>query len=246
MRDGAPAAAPSTIQGMPTSRRAFAAVLTAALFAAPVAACSSSESSQPLPEAATLLQESSQTTRDQTSVHLELSVMGTIDDLPIKTLSADLTNTPAVGANGNARLTMGGNDADVDFVVTGGTLYGALTADHWIDFGPAADIYDVSAILNPDTGLANVLTNFEEAKADGRETINDVQTVRITGTVKPDAVNKVAPQIEATEPVPGTAWIREDGDHALMQAKLEPTPGNAIQMTLSKWGEPVTVTKPPV
>jgi lipoprotein LprG len=29
-----------------------------------------------------------------------------------------------------------------------------------------------------------------------------------------------------------------------MQAKLEPSPGNSVQMTLSDWGKSVTVTKP--
>ena len=41
--------------------------------------------------------------------------------------------------------------------------------------------------------------------------------------------------------MPGTAWITEDGDHELMQARLEPSPGNSVTMTLSKWGKPVTV-----
>ena len=40
--------------------------------------------------------------------------------------------------------------------------------------GPAADIYDISAILNPDTGLANVLANFSDPKSDSTETINGV------------------------------------------------------------------------
>ena len=104
----------------------------------------------------------------------------------------------------------------------------------------------MSAILNPDTGLANVLANFTEPKADGRETINGVDTVRVTGNVSADAVNKIAPQIAATGPVSGTAWIAEEGNHELMQAKLEPTPGNSVTMTMSDWGKPVTVTKPAV
>ena len=95
----------------------------------------------------------------------------------------------------------------------------------------------MSAILNPDTGLANVLANFSDPKADGRETINGVDTVRVTGNVSADAVNKIAPQIAATGPVPGTAWIREDGNHELVQAKLEPTPGNSITMTTVRLGQ---------
>jgi lipoprotein LprG len=40
--------------------------------------------------------------------------------------------------------------------------------------------------------------------------------------------------------------VTEDDKHQLIQAKLEPTPGNSVQMTLSDWGKPVTVTKPAV
>jgi lipoprotein LprG len=223
----------------------------AALFAAIalVAGCSkSSEDSKELPDAATLLQQSSETTKSQTSVHLKLTVQGEIKDLPIETLEGDLTNAPAVAAAGKANLLFLGQKLDdVSFVVAEGNLFATLTAGSaYQDFGPAADIYDVSAILNPDTGLGNVLANFSDAKADGRETINGVETVRVTGNVTADAVNKIAPQIGATGPVPGTAWIREDGNHELMQAKLDTSPGNSITMTTTDWGKPVTVTKPAV
>jgi lipoprotein LprG len=221
----------------------------AALFAAIalIAGCSKSSdnASKELPDAATLLQQSSETTKSQTSVHMNLTVQGEIKELPIESLEGDLTNTPAVAAQGKANLNFLGQRLEgVDFVVADGNLFGALTAGSYQDFGPAVDIYDVSAILNPDTGLANVLANFSDPKADGRETVNGVDTVRVTGNVSADAVNKIAPQIGATGPVPATAWIAEEGDHALVQAKLDPAPDNSITMTLSNWGKPVTVTKP--
>jgi len=224
----------------------FAAVVAAtALFAG----CSSKsqDSANALPDAATLLKQSSDTTRSQSSMHLKIAVAGQIKELPIESLEGDLTTTPAVAAQGTANIVFLGQRLEgVDFAVVGGTLYGALTKGSYQDLGPAADIYDPSAILNPDTGLANVLANFSDAKADGRETINGVDTVRVTGTVTAEAVNKIVPQIAATGPVPGTAWIREDGNHELVQAKLEPTPGNTITMTGSDWGKPVTVNKPAV
>ena len=223
----------------------------AALFAsiALIAGCSSKSegSSKALPDAASLLKESSETTKAQTSVHLKLSVQGEIKELPIETLEGDLTNQPAVAAQGTANIIFLGQRLEgVDFVVADGNLFGAITKGSFQDFGPAADIYDVSALLNPDTGLGNILANFSDAKADGRETLNGVDTVRVTGKVTPDAVNKIAPQIGAAGPVPGTAWIREDGNHELVQAKLDPSPGNSITMTCSDWGKSVTVTKPTV
>jgi lipoprotein LprG len=223
----------------------------AALFAtiALIAGCSSKsqDSSKGLPDAATLLKEASETTKAQTSVHLKLSVQGQIKELPIETLEGDLTNQPAVAAQGTANIIFLGQRLEgVDFVVADGNLYGAITKGSFQDFGPAADIYDVSVLLNPDTGLGNVLANFSDAKADGRENLNGVDTVRVIGNVTPDAVNKISPQVGATGPVPGTAWIREDGNHELVQAKLEPSPGNSITMTCTDWGKSVTVTKPTV
>jgi lipoprotein LprG len=224
----------------------FAALFTAIAL---LAGCSSKseDSGKELPDAATLLKQSSETTKAQSSAHLKLTVQGEIKELPIESLEGDLSNKPAVAAQGTANIVFLGQRLEgVDFSVVDGTLYAALTKGSFQDLGPAKDIYDVSALLNPDTGLGNVLANFSDPKADGRENLNGVDTVRITGTISADAVNKIAPQLAATGPVPGTAWIQEDGDHQLVQAKMEPMPGTNITIACSDWGKPVSVTKPAV
>ena len=115
---------------------------------------------------------------------MKLAVQGEIKELPIESLEGDLTTKPAVGAQGSANIVLLGQRLEgVDFAVVDGTLFAALTKGSFQDLGPAADIYDVSAILNPDTGLGNVLANFTDPKADGRETLNGVDTVRVTGIV---------------------------------------------------------------
>ena len=181
---------------MPTPRRLgpILAVLAAlSIAAALVGGCSSSkQSAAPLPDAATLLSKSNLTTRNVKSVHLVLSVTGKIKGLPVKTLTGDLTTSPDTAAKGDANLTVLGSSVDTQFVVDDGTLYAALTPGHWESFGPAAAIYDPSEILNPNTGLANVLTNINNPKSESRETINGQSTVKITGTASADAVNGLA------------------------------------------------------
>ena len=230
---------------MPTRLLAiFAALFT---FAALLAGCSSSEDNSNLPDAATLLKQSAETTKGETSAHLLLTVQGEIAALPIESLEGDLTLSPAVAAEGKVNLNFLGQRLEgVGFVVLDGTLYAAITAGTYQDFGPAADIYDVSALLSPEKGVGNVISNFSDPKAEGRETINGVKTVRVTGKISADAVNAIAPQLEVKEAVPGAAWIAEDGNHELMQIKIDPAQGQSVTMTTSDWGKSVTVNKPTV
>jgi len=220
--------------------------LIAVLLGAGLISGCSKKASEPLPEAAGLIKQSVETTRKLSSAHLEIAVTGKIDGLPIKTLSGDLTNVPSVAVKGNSTISMGGSDVDVELVVLDGTLYAALTPNSWLDMGPAADIYDPSVILNPDAGLANLLGNVTEAKAQDAEAVGGVPTVRITGTVSADAVNKLIPQLKAAGPLPATVWIEKDAPHQLVQATVDQSSGNSVSLTLSEWDKPVTVTKPAV
>lgn len=236
------------MHGMQTRRRLFTVLAALSIATALIAGCSSGSkpSGAPLPDATTLVKQSTDVTKNLKSAHLVLSVIGKVPGLPIKTLTGDLTNSPATAASGNVQLTLGGSDVDANFVVVDGELYATLTPNKWSDFGKAADIYDVSAILNPDTGVANLLANFTDAKAEGRDTINGENTIRISGNVPADAVNKIASQLNATKATPTTVWIQETGDHQLAQVKMDKSSGNSVQMTLSNWNQPVQVTKPEV
>jgi lipoprotein LprG len=234
--------------GMQTRRRLRAVLVSLSIATALIAGCSSGtkQSGPPLPDAATLVKQSAETTKNVKSGHLVLTVNGKIPGLPIKILTGDLTTAPATAAKGNATLTLGGSDLQADFAVVDGDLYATLTPNKWSDFGKASDIYDVSVILSPTDGLANALNNFTNAKAEGRETINGQTTIKISGNISADAMNKIAPQFSASKPVPTTLWIQETGDHQLVQASLEKSSGNTLQVTMSNWGEAVEVTKPPV
>jgi lipoprotein LprG len=236
------------MHGMQTRRRLSAVLAALSIATGLIAGCSSGskQSGAPLPDATTLVKQSADVTKNLKSAHLVLSVIGKVPGLPIKTLTGDLTNSPATAASGDVQLTLGGSDVDANFVVLDGELYATLTPNKWSDFGKASDIYDVSAILNPDTGLANLLANFNDAKAEGRDTINGQSSIRISGNVPADVVDKLASQLNASKPVPTTVWIQETGDHQLVQAKMDRSSGNSVQMTLSNWNQPVQVTKPQV
>lgn len=215
-----------------------------------VAGCTSpspspSPTAEETPDPAALVEEASETTKDQTSAHLKLVVEGDIEGLPIEFIEGDLTRSPAVAAKGTLDMTYAGQQLKaVEFVVFEGNLWAAITAGGSLsNFGPASAVYDPATILDPDAGLANVLATFTDPTVDGNEAVDGVESARITGNVPADAVNKIAPQIGATGPVPGTVWIAEENSE-LTQVQLEPSSGNTVTMTLSKWGVPVTVDNP--
>lgn len=235
------------MQGMRTPRRhcrRIAVLAAVSIAATVVAGCSSGSkpSGGPLPDAKPLVEEATAQTKAQERAH---GADGQRQDPGTVSEDAERrSHHQPHRRDGNVKLTLGGSDIDADFVVFDGILYATLTPNQWSDFGPAADIYDPAQVLNPDTGLANVLANFADAKAEGRDTINGQNTIRISGKVSAQAVNQIAPPFNATQPVPATVWIQETGDHQLAQAQLDRGSGNSVQMTLSKWGEKVQVTKP--
>ena len=237
------------MQGMQTRHRLLAVFASLTLATALIAGCSfsSSKSGGPLPDGTTLVKQSTDATKNLKSAHLVLTVTGKIPGLPVRNLTGDLTTSPSTAAQGNAQITYLGQDISADFVVVDGDLYtNALNPGDktMTDIGPASQVYDPSAILNPDTGLPNVLANFTDAKAEGRDQISGQTTVRISGNVSPDAVNEIASPFKATKPVPATVWIMESGDHQLAQVTLQRSQGNNVQMTLSNWNQPVQITKP--
>lgn len=205
---------------------------------------SSKQAGLPLPDAAALLKQSSTTTKNLKSVHLALAVTGKVEQMPVKTLDGELTNRPGAAAKGNATVKIMGSDVGIRFVVFGGHLYVALPGEGWSDFGPTANVYDVTAVVNPDTGLANMLADFIDPKVEARETIGGQQTIRVVGKVTADAVDKLVPQLAVTKRMACTVWVQESGDHQLVRATLEPSKDDSVQMTLSDWNAPVTVEKP--
>ncbi|MEB3020613.1 LppX_LprAFG lipoprotein [[Mycobacterium] crassicus] len=207
---------------------------------------SSKKSSEPLPDAAAILKESGSATAELDSVHLTMSVTGNIENLPITALDGGVTQVPDSAAKGYAKIAYRGAPAYVEFVMFGGDLYVSQSPRRWVDYGPADNFYDAAKILSPDTGLADLLTDFVDPEVSGRETIDGEQTVRVTGEVSAAAAKKIVPQLKASKRTLCTVWIQETGAHQLVQLELASGADDAVQMTFSNWNQPVIVGKPRV
>ncbi|MGH3727009.1 MAG: LppX_LprAFG lipoprotein [Mycobacterium sp.] len=204
-----------------------------------LAGCSKSEKADTnLPEAATLLTESAATTKAQKSTHIVLKVTGDKPVLKLSELTGDLTTSPAVAAKGTAKT--GG--LELPFVVLDGELWAQLSSTY-TSMGPVKDVYDIGLILDPNKGLANLLSNIKDAKSEKTETVDGVDSILVDGTMSKDALNTFAGS-KLTSDIPAKAWIQKDGTHQLTKISVDTSPGNTIEMSLSDWGKPVTVDKP--
>ncbi|APE35295.1 hypothetical protein BOX37_16595 [Nocardia mangyaensis] len=252
-------------------RRGITAVFAAAaLGAALVTGCSSDDSTTTaapppteLPDGARIVAESAKTTQTLRTVHLKIDV-DNLPDLPVETVSADVTNeTQGSGAAmGEAKVKLTPDDpfTEAKFLVVDKVLY-TQTGGRYVPAGPAEKIYDPGVILDKELGIANVIANVANPKAEARETIDGIATVRITGTIDGAVIDPIVPRIgENAGTMPITLWIQDvappasdsakpseaastgDGPN-LVRAVVKKDQGE-VTVSLSNWAEPVNIVKP--
>jgi len=188
-----------------------------------------------LPDGATLLSKSAESMRSVKTVHFTVKVDGELPDVPVKEAVGDLTS--AGESKGTAKVTFGGQLLSIEYVLTGGNLYfkGPTGGFTKLPAAFAGQVYDPSAILNPDKGVAKVLAGAKDAKT---KSSGDVSVVE--ATVPKDVAAGLVPGISAD--VKSTFSI--DKDNKLKSALFELPGGQKVDIGLADFDKPVTVTAP--
>jgi lipoprotein LprA len=180
---------------------------------------------------------------------LSLTVNGDVPNLKVTKLDGDISNTPQTVATGNATLLLGKSPQEAKFVYVDGHLYSDLgQPGTYNDFGAGKSIYNVSVLLDPDKGLANILAKLQNAQVKGTEQVNGVATTKITGKSSADDVATLAgSKLTAADITTAdtTVWIASDGSNHLVQLQISPAADTSVTLTMSDWGKQVTATKPP-
>jgi lipoprotein LprA len=201
-------------------------------------------------EATTILKQAADAMKKVTGMHMSLTVQGDVPNLRVTKLDGDVTNTPQTEATGSATLVLGKTPQDSKFVFVDGHLYsdvgqpGAFT-----DFGNGTSIYNVSVLLDPNKGLANILAKLQNAQVKGTEQVNGVATTKIVGKSSADDIATLAgSKLTAADvnTVDTTVWIASDGSSHLVQLQISPASDASVTLTMSDWGKQVTATKPPM
>lgn len=215
-----------------SARRALVGPLVALVTL--VSACTSTPSPASLPDAKEVLAKSADTMAGVKSTHFAIKVDGDLPQLGVQGADGDLN--AAGDAKGKAKTNQFGQLLEVDFVLAGGDLYikGPTGGFQKLPAVLKGQVYDPTAILNPDRGVAKVLRSVRDPKTESSEG----DTTVVSGTVPKDVAASLVPGISADV----ASRFTLDGSK-LKTARFELT-GGSVEVALSDLDKAVEVAPP--
>lgn len=226
------------------ARRAVASAAALLLILVVTAACSrrgpQGEGGESLPPATELLSAAAAELRSVQTVRFEIDTTGSGDMLGIT--GADGVVTRDGEAEGRARLARDDDAAEAAFVVKGDTAYVRAGAGDWrqVPLAMAAAVYDPTALLDPERGLAHLLATTSDARTEARDP--GMSAYRVRATFDTRALNTLVPG--ANEKITGTIWVGEE--RPLPQRIELPVRNNTGTITVNfvQFDEPVVIEPP--
>ncbi|WP_436494125.1 LppX_LprAFG lipoprotein [Actinokineospora sp. HUAS TT18] len=231
------------------TRRIFLGAL--ALTAALATGCTSDDKGggSGLPDGATLMKDAAAATRDIRSAHFSLKVNGSVSAIPVQNAEGDLTREggPSGAAKGTVKLTLLGQLIEGEFVLVDDSLYikGPTGGFQKYPASLTSNLYDPSAILNPDKGIANVLAKIKDPKTEAQEDVDGVSTYRVKGLGEKAVVSEIVPGVNSDVDV--TFWLRADNKQPVKASVALPANDGktaTVDLTLTDPGKQVTITAP--
>lgn len=211
-----------------------------------VASCASTNTTAPAPaptssadpQARDLLRASADATKSLTSTHVIIALKGKFDRLgQAAVVDGDAQANPLV-VNGTVTY----QDGSVAPLIVAGDAVSVKQGGVWNDVGATAALVP-PAIIDPRQGLPDLLDSAESPQLAGSETINGVDTNRVTATIPADRAKDLLP--EAKGPADLTVWTRKADDPVLVRVLIGLSGDQSIAVTLSNWNVPVNISATP-
>ena len=202
----------------------------------------------PLPAAPDLLARSAAAMSQVKTVVADVQIDPALADLPVRAAHGTLTVTG--DAMGTATLNQGSDNVEFAFVITKGQLYlkGPTGQYQRLPLALAASIYDPTALLSPDRGIAALLRTATNGVTQAREDVNGVAAYKVHATLDPLLVAGIVPGL--TNANSGTVWLDAATSRVLKAQIAVPNPAAGqtatapVTVALSGFNDPVTVAPP--
>jgi len=199
-----------------------------------------------LPAGDTLLKESAAAMRDIKTAQFLITADGTISGLSLRRAEGTLTREG--DAKGSAQIDQGGANVELSFVIVGDKIYlkGPTGGYQALPLTLAASVYDPSAILNPDRGIAKVLSTATGAKTEASEAVDGTAAWRVAATMTGADLAAIVPG--ATGSVPAKTWLSTADKRLLKAAFTLPdsadAKGGTVTVTFKEFDAPATISAP--
>lgn len=198
-------------------------------------------------EAPQLVATSGVATRSVTSAHFSVKVRGNPAGLSIRGVQEDLDQHGT--AKGTATtVSATGTATKVGFVLVKGDFYVQDPTGGYRKADPAAEpgLFDLTTLLDPNHGLAQLVQNINGATTQDIESVNGVLCFRVTGTAQRGATKLLTPGLRSPN-VAMTVWLARDGGHLPVRAEFtvpRSAGGGTIDVNITKVNTPISVTSP--
>lgn len=226
------------------SRRIFALVLLlpGLLFAG---ACDGGGSDEPAKkadfDAAQTLRQAAQAMGSLKSVAFTVESEG---KTPVIVKGGDMKLLRGGDAEGTLTVEQQGQNVEMKVVAVGDSIYLDAGTGGWrkLPKALAASMYDPSAVLDPQRGIAKLLTSATAPQAQAVEKVDGKQTNRVGATLPKAQVAGLIPGIDAD--LAGQVWVNR-ADHRLVKVRGEfPQGQGAVVITFTEFDAPYKISAP--
>lgn len=227
--------------------RSIAALLGLLIVVAGLVGCTRKNTpSEQLPAADSLLKAAAADMKQVKTVKFDIDAEGTVAGLALR--GADGVLVREGDAQGRAQVEQFGTLVELQFIVKGDKMYikGPTGGYQELPLALASNVYDPSAILDPDRGVAKLLETATEGKTEAREQVNGVDAYRVVAKLDPLVAGTIVPGV--TGDLTGQVWIAAGQPRLLRTSFTVPgsggSPGGKVTITLSDFDAPVTISAP--
>jgi len=217
-------------------------VLALAASLALLAGCGDDEPKGDLPPGDQLLKDSAAAMREVSTARFVITSEAVIADVPVRGAEGQLTREG--NAKGSVRIDQAGSIVEFNFVIIGDKLWlkGPTGGYQELPLALAANVYDPSVILNPDRGVARLLSTATGAKTEAR----DGDSYRVAAKFDASAVSALVPG--AGEGVTGKVWVHADTKLPQKTTFTIPAAGGGkpgqVTVEFKEYNAPVTINAP--
>jgi lipoprotein LprG len=199
-----------------------------------------------LPAGDALLKDSAAAMHDIKTAQFLITADGAVAGLNLHKAEGTLTREGS--AKGTAEIDQAGQPVEVSFVIVGDKLYlkGPTGGYQTLPLALAATVYDPSAILDPDRGIAKVLSTATGAKTEASEAVDGKAAYRVAVNVNGGDLSTIVPGASGT--VPGKVWVAAADKRLLKATFTLPDSGGAkggtVTVTFTDYDAPVSISAP--